>query len=489
MSNDKKPVDKKPVDKKAAGRRDFLRKTAFLGTATPFALNLAALSASANLQAATATDYKALICLFLNGGNDNANTVLATDADSWAQYFAVRFTNNTDSIALPAVGQTGGVLAIDTKTVKAGRTFALHPSLESLKTLYDLERVAILANVGPLIMPTTKVQYKAGSVPLPPKLYSHNDQQSLWQALGPEGAGNGWGGRIADYFASSNATGYFTAISASGNAVFLTGNNVKQYQVSNAGAVAIAGLDTMFNMPSGLNPLRSIISSDHANLLEREHASVVKRSIEAQALLAGAMVPAGVGGIENPSQYLVPSTQTMANNPLAVQMQTIARVIAGRNTLGVKRQVFFVSMGGFDTHDGQISAHADLLARVSHALTYLDSVLGNLQTEDLRNQVTTFTASDFGRTFTSNGDGTDHGWGGHQFIYGGAVKGKDIYGEFPPTSLGHELDVGNGALLPKISIEQYGATLAKWFGLSPTEILDVFPNLANFTEKDLGFMA
>ena len=380
------------------------------------------------------------------------------------------------------------MLSIDTKTAQVGRSFALHPSLDSLKALYDLERVAILANVGPLIVPTTKVQYKAGSVPVPPKLYSHNDQQSLWQAYGPEGASNGWGGRMADYFASSNATGYFTAISASGNAVFLTGNNVKQYQVSNAGAVAIAGLDTMFNMPSGINPLRSIISGDHANFFEREHASVVKRSIEAQALLAGAMLPAGAGGIDNPSQYLVPSTQTMASNPLAVQMQTIARVIGGRNTLGVKRQVFFVSMGGFDTHDGQSAAHADLLARVSHALTYFDGVLGNLQAEDLRNQVTTFTASDFGRTFTSNGDGTDHGWGGHQFIHGGAVKGKDIYGIFPSTSLGHDQDIGNGSLLPQFSVEQYGATLAKWFGLSSSEILDVFPNLANFTTRDLGFM-
>ncbi len=480
--------DKKMNDKKLAARRDFLRKTAFIGTATPFALNLAALGASANLQAATSNDYKALVCLFMLGGNDSANTVLATDSDSWAQYQAVRVTPGGESIDLPAVGSPNGVLAIDTKTSQAGRSFALHPNLEPLRALYDLERVAILANVGPLIVPTTKEQYKTSAVPLPPKLFSHNDQQSIWQAYGPEGAAFGWGGRIGDIVASQNSTAYFTAISASGNAVFMTGRNVKQYQVSSAGAVPIAGLDSIFNMPSATCPYRSIISDDRTNFLEKEHAAVVKRSIDAQALLAGAILPAGIGGVPTPTQYTVPSTGALANNPLAVQLQTVARVIGGRVTLGVKRQVFYVSMGGFDTHDGQKLAHADLMARIAHAINYFDEVMGNLQGVDLRAQVTTFTASDFGRTFTSNGDGTDHGWGGHHFIHGGAVKGKDIYGTFPATSLGHSQDVSSGSLLPQYSVEQYGGTLAKWFGLSAADVVDVFPNIVNFNSRDLGFM-
>lgn len=474
-------------NKPNSARRNFLRQSSFLGGAAPFALNLAALGASAQAHAA-GEDYKALVCLFMFGGNDHANTVLATDPQSWAQYIAVRTTQGNESIALPALGSVNGVLSITPKTLQAGRSFALHPALSPLKDLFDGSRAAIVSNVGPLVVPTSKAQFKAGSVPLPPKLFSHNDQQSLWQASAPEGARFGWGGRIADMIAASNATPFFTSVSAAGNAVLMAGQNTKQFQVSTGGAVAIAGLETIFGMPAASNPLQTILTADHLNLLEKEHAVVVKRSIDAQRLLAGAMLPAGDGGIANPSQYTVPATGQLANNPLAAQFQSVARMIAGRTKLGVKRQVFFVSLGGFDTHDGQNETHADLLARVAHALAYFDKTLSNLQGSDLRSQVTTFTASDFGRTFTSNGDGTDHGWGSHHFVVGGAVKGKDIYGAFPETSLGHAQDAGSGSLIPQFSVEQYGATLAKWFGLSASNLADVFPNLGNFATKDLGFM-
>jgi uncharacterized protein (DUF1501 family) len=471
-----------------ASRREFLRTASLLSvvgaSSAPFALNLLTMGAAA---AQSAPDYKAIVCLFFNGGNDHANTVLATDPTSWTSYTSVRTTTDAGSIALPAPGAAAGVLPITPVTVQAGREFALHPSLGPLKDLFDAGRAAVIANVGPLIVPTTLTQYKAQSVPLPPKLFSHNDQQSLWQSYKPEGASFGWGGRMGDLLASMNGNATFTSVSAAGNAVFLAGQTINQYQVSASGAVPIGGLSgTLFGASS--NPLQAVITAGSGNLMAKEHAAIVKRSIDAQAALSTAMAPAGTGGIPNPTQYTNPNTGALANNPLATQLQTVARVIAGRSSLGARRQIFFVSIGGFDTHDFQRTNQADLMAKIAHALSYFDTTLATLGGADVRNAVTLFTASDFGRTFTSNGDGTDHGWGSHHFVVGGAVKGKDIYGTFPVTALGHDHDVGSGSLLPSISVDQYGATMAKWFGLSDSQINDVFPNIANFTTRDLGFL-
>lgn len=476
-----------------ASRRHFLQITSALssagalGVAAPFALNLATMGSAA--AQGNVSDYKALICVFLYGANDHANTVLATDSSSWTQYTSVRTTSEAGSIALPAVGSSGGVLPIVPTTTQAGRTFALHPAMPELKNVFDAGRAAIIANVGPLLVPTTLDQYKAASVPLPPKLFSHNDQQSLWQAYAPEGAAYGWGGRMGDLLAANNSNPIFTAISASGNAVFLSGRSIRQYQVGTSGAVAIAGLSgSLYGSTTAGSTLRNIITGDTANYFQKEHAAVTNRAISAQSMLAPAMAVAGAGGIPNPSQYTNPNTGLLANNALAIQLQTVARIIAGRNALGAKRQVFFVSMGGFDTHDAQRTLQADLLAKLSHAIAYFDNTMANVMGTDLRQQVTLFTASDFGRTFTSNGDGTDHGWGSHHFIVGGAVKGKNIYGNFPVTGLKHAQDVGSGSLLPQFSVDQYGATLANWFGLSTTQINDVFPNIVNFSNRNLGFI-
>jgi uncharacterized protein (DUF1501 family) len=475
----------KPTD---LSRRHFLRTASALSAAgvagAPFALNLATM-ASAAAQTAQ-SDYKAIVCIFLNGGNDQGNTVLATDPTSWAQYQTLRATGGTAPIALPGVGEAGGVLPIAPATAQAGRSFALNPNMGPLKTLFDAGRAAVVANVGPLLAPMTLAQYKAGTVPKPPKLFSHNDQQSLWQSYGPEGARFGWGGRMGDLLLANNSNAAFTAISASGNAVFLAGQTVNQYQISSGGAVAISGLTSLFGVSSAANPLRDIITADSADPFEKDYAAVTKRSIDAQALLATAMAPTtGVAAIP---VYTNPNTGAATTNSLAVQLQTVARMIAGRSALGVRRQVFFVSLGGFDTHDFQVVNQGDLLGKLAHALAYFDTALANLGGLDLRASVTSFTASDFGRTGTSNGDGTDHGWGSHHFVAGGAVKGGDIYGAFPALGLGHANDVGSGSLLPNLSVDQYGATLATWFGLSATQVADVFPNIGNFAQRDLGFL-
>jgi uncharacterized protein (DUF1501 family) len=463
----------------------------FLGTllsaagssAVPLAASLAAIGDAA---AATANDYKAIVCLFLHGGNDHFNTVLATDPESWAGYNALRKTNNAVSIALSQHG-VDAVLPITPSTPQAGRAFALHPQLDGVKRLFDSQRLAIVANVGPLVVPTSLAQFKARSVPLPPKLFSHNDQQAVWQSGRAEGASYGWGGRMGDMFATANSNSMFTCVSTAGSAVFASGRTVQQYQVSVSGTSAVNHMDG-YMFGTFQHGLRDTIVSPSDSLYARDYARVVQRSLDSQATLAAALAASGTVGVPPPTYYYNPVSRSYATNSLAQQLHTVARIIAGRSELGTKRQVFFVSLNGFDTHDSQKSRHANLMARLDHALAYFDTVLGSLMGTNLRDNVTVFTASDFGRTLTSNGDGTDHGWGSHHFVMGGAVRGKNIYGTFPTIGINHALDAGQGGLLPTTSVDQMGATLAKWFGLSTAEIADVFPNARYFDSSDLGFM-
>mgnify|MGYP001002750399 CR=1 FL=1 len=263
-------------------------------------------------------------------------------------------------------------------------------------------------------------------------------------------------------------------MSLSGNAVWLAGQSTLQYQVGPNGGIPIAGLTgSQFGSASAASVLRSIVTADRAHLLERELNRVTARSIDAQAALNAAMLPAT--SVE--AVPVVPGT-TQAN-PLAAQLQTVARVIGGRGALGAKRQVFFVSIGGFDTHDAQRVNQGNLMTRIGQALEYFDRLLASPAINAL-NEVTLFTASEFGRTLTSNGDGTDHGWGAHHIVAGGAVQGGDIVGTFPQIGVNTNDDVGQGRLLPKLSVDQYAGTLAKWFGLSDGQIATIFPNIVNW---------
>ncbi len=489
-----------------SARREFLRRASVVSSSVgaaglPFAMNLAAMNAAV----AQTSDYKAIVCLFMYGGNDSANMVLPTDADSWTEYVKTR-TVDPDPIALKPVGTApnpaaattspaalGGVLPIvpgfAVSLENSNRSFALHPSMPELQSIFNQGRLGIIANAGPLIQPMTKAEFLANSKPRPLKLFSHNDQQSTWQALSPEGARVGWGGRFGDLLAASNSQTTFTSISVSGNAVFMAGNTVFQYQVGSAGAVAIEGLSgKLFNSAKAASAYRAIITqgeapNTHAHLLAREEANITKRSIDARLNFQTAFNASTMAGA--PTTYFNPITRAGATNDLAIQLQTVARIIGAHTGLGTKRQVFFVSMGGFDTHDNQNRNQANLLAKISHAIHYFDTTLNTL---GLRDKVTLFTASDFGRTFTSNGDGTDHGWGAHHFVYGGAVKGKEIYGRFPQVGLNHNDEIGSGSFLPNISVEQIAGTLGKWFGVSNTDLDLVLPNLKNFTQRDLGFL-
>ena len=496
-----------------------------LGVAAPFALQLAAAGSAAGQ---SAPDYRALVCVFLFGGNDAHNTVLATDADSWGRYFSTRNTGADPIALLPPgtaptpVGQTssitgrvatlaspeawGGVLPITPRTAQAipagtnatSRTFALHPFLEPLQTLFAAGRLAVVANVGTLVQPTTKLQYQTRTVPVPASLFSHNDQQSTWQALSTEGARSGWGGRFADLMAGMNGQStLFTAVSASGNAVFLSGQSVVQYQLSTGAqpAVVITGQQGTSLFGSNLAPsrVRDLVSDTNLpNNFAADYSTVVARSIAAAATVNTAFTQGVVTSVPAAPAYTNPLTQRVETNVLALQLQTVARMIAAGPSLGVRRQVFFVSLGGWDTHDFQNATQPNLLAKVAHALSYFDGALGNIGGLDRRAQVTTFTASDFSRTITTNGDGTDHAWGGHHFVMGGAVNGGDIYGQYP--TLGADVagfnnpDNINGAQIPTTSVDQYGATLGKWFGVSESDLDLIFPRLAGFDRRNLGFV-
>jgi uncharacterized protein (DUF1501 family) len=422
----------------------------------------------------------------LQGGNDGHGTVIATDPSSFSAFTTAR--SGAPGLAYPM----GELLPIVLKTPQSGRTFALNPALGGIQNLFNAGRAAIVANTGTLIAPATKAQVNANSIPLPASLFSHFDQTAAWQAIASNGGSAehvGWGGAVADLIEgmSYNTNSMFTCISTAGIALFLSGQTSFQLNVTSAGPIPIYGLaDPPFGIPSSANPLSSILTADESNLFAKEYGVVVNRSTAAQAQLAGAMLPAGAGGIPNPPQYLDPMTNKLTDNPLATSLQTVARIISGNSGLGVTRQIFYVQLGSFDTHNNQAIQHAQLLTQLGQALEYFD---GLMVANGLGNQVTTFTASDFGRTLTCNTDGTDHGWGSHHFVVGGAVQGQNMYGEYPIVGVNQANDVGAGRLIPTTSVDQYAGTLARWFGLSDSQVRQVFPNFANFGSNPyLGFL-
>ena len=451
-----------------ASRRAFLKRSAVLSLAagaTPWAMGLAAMGEAA---AAGTTDYKALVCVFLYGGNDYANTLVPYDQASYNLQQTFR-----SNLAIDRNTLTPLVLN-PTSALPNGRQYALAPGLDPMLPIFNAGKMSVLLNVGTLIQPTTKAQYTAGSVPLPPKLFSHNDQQSFWQSSSPEGASSGWGGRIGDLFASGNGNATFTCVGVSGNAVFLSGKTAVQYQVTTTGSVPVNGIQTpLFGSSSCSSMLQSLMSSPRVQLFENEYARVGKRSILANSQVSSALAGASV------------STTFPSGNSLADQLKMVARLIAARDTLGAKRQVFFVSISGFDTHDSLLAVHPGLMTTVGNALSAFYQATIDL---GVSSQVTTFTASDFGRTLVSNNGGSDHGWGSMHFVLGGSVKGQSFVGTPPVIANGGPDDVGQGRLLPSLSVDQYGATLAKWFGVSASDLASVLPNLKNYSQTDLAFL-
>lgn len=468
-------------------RRRFLQSSSAMGFAAGTGL-LAAMGSSRAFAADT-SGYKALVCVFFKGGMDSLDLILPKDAASHDALAALR------PGLFGAYGVGSGASSRDRENILkinpsnssdfGGREFGFAPEMSGLQSLFEAGDAAILGNVGPLIEPTTRASMENFSAQIPDRLFSHNDQQSTWMSFGTEGAQSGWGGRFIEAAlkedAISNST--YAAISTSGNDVFLSGDNVRQFSApSNPQSGDI--LRQKWRLGSGYN-------SDAARAILRDH--LASSGIESTNLFGQDLIGVNSRAIQNVETYkaAIESGTAVATvfpeSKLGGQLKTVANTIAVRNALNVRRQIFFVSIGGFDTHDSQKNSMPGLQTEISTSITAFQAAMVELGLSD---SVTLFTGSDFGRTAIDNGDGTDHGWGAHHFIVGGAVQGKRIYGALPEYDLSSQAYTeSRGRLIPSVSVDQYAATLGGWFGLDQGEINEALPNLSNFTQKDLGFFS
>ncbi|MEO8738278.1 MAG: DUF1501 domain-containing protein [Casimicrobiaceae bacterium] len=450
-------------------RRGFLRN---LGTLSAFGLasRLDLVNLVASAEAQSADDYKALVCVFMFGGNDGNNTIIPVDTGGYGQYATVRTA--ASGINLPQAS----LLPIQPRNV--GTPFGLHPALGEFQTLFNQNRMAVLANVGTLTQPISKSQYAAGV--RPDSLYSHSDQQAQWQSsISDTASGTGWGGRIADKTVSFNATSGFPVVtSLNGTVLFSTGANTAPLAIPTTGSFALSGYSASAASVARLTAVQQLLAEANGN----DFVTGMNK-IGAQALQLSAQVNPILTSTNSTVAPLFANVKTSMGN----QLYQVAKLIEARAATGAKRQIFFVQLGSFDTHGDQINRQQNLFAQLSPALkAFYDATVAL----GVAGQVTTFTLSDFGRTFQpASGGGTDHAWGNHHFIVGGAVQGGAFYGQYPQLVLGGPSDAENeGRWLPTTSVDQYGATLASWFGVAPGDLAAVFPNIGKFTSSDLGFM-
>jgi len=456
---------------KRFNRREFLTTTgAVAATAAIGSYPAAAYSQMLGTSAAF-SDYRALVCVFLHGGNDSFNLLIPRSNAEYNVYAASRQNM--------AVAQQD-LLAINPVTAD-GANYGLHPSMSGLQGLFENGNAAIVSNVGPLIQPTTKADMFNGSVALPPQLFSHADQQDQWNSLrGATVSKTGWAGRIADLIRSNVANQQLaTNVSLSGNSLLQSAEETIAYVIGSNGPITFQGFSNSGDPNDIFYQQRlafeRVINADYDTIYERGFSEVQRRAVATADLVNGAL--------DDPNAPLI--TTVFPQSPLGNQLRTVARLISVRDVFAMQRQVFFVGIGGFDSHDDQVQNQPGLLADVSDALTAFYNATVEV---GVANSVTAFTQSDFGRTLTSNGDGTDHAWGGNQLIVGGPVRGRDIYGTFPSLALDGADDVGGGRLIPTTSADQYAATLANWFGIADVDLNIVAPNIDNFGVRNLGFL-
>lgn len=448
-------------------RRDWLKAILAAGVgASTFGATAGQMRLLSNVAQQTRfSDYKALICIFLYGGNDSYNMLVPTDASDHATYAAVR-----QNLAIPQES----LLSLQTSSALP-YALGVPNYMEKLADLYAAQQLIWVNNVGSLEEPASKSQIRQNQVQLPPQLFSHNDQQKIWERASNNLIGlSGWAGRVADLWHDVNPNSVLPLnISLAGNNVLQTGEQVSPYGITADGADMFAGLDPRHSWNE-----RRIAVFEQLIATEQHKLGGAYRQIINRARTNASVV-------NNALSSLPSSNSPFNDNRFENELAMVVKMIQARSELSMQRQVFFVGLGGWDTHDRQLEAHPELLTTLADGLANLNSALTEL---NLNSQVTTFTMSEFGRTLTSNGDGTDHGWGGHQMVMGGAVRGGQFYGQMPSLELNSEDDFGEGRIIPTTASEQYSATLAKWFGLSESEIALVFPNVNRFSTTDLGFL-
>jgi uncharacterized protein (DUF1501 family) len=463
---------------KRFSRRDFLMTT---GAAAAFAQFPGAAFSRGIGVAAPFPDYKALVCMFLHGGNDAFNMLIPRSDAEYGVYAQSRQNMAIEQAAL---------LPIQPLT-SDGTDYGLHPSMAGIASLFDTGRAAFVSNVGPLVEPTSKLQFQNQSVVLPPQLFSHNDQQDQWHSLkGATVSKTGWAGRIADLIRDRVAGQQLaTNVSLHGSSLFQSADETVAYVIGANGPVPFTG----FASPEALddpnltpeqralielfveqrNAFERVVDMPYDTVYERGFADVQRRALGAIDRVSAALEQA-------------PAFNTVfPDTDLGNQLHTVARLVAVKDELQMERQIFLVEKGGFDTHDDQMQNQPLLLGDVSDSISAFYDALAEIGDAD---KVTTFTQSDFGRTLTSNGDGTDHAWGGIQLVVGDAVLGRELYGTFPDLALGSDDDVGGGRFIPTTSADQYAATLARWFGIDQADLPLVAPNIGNFAVQDLGFL-
>ena len=450
-------------------RRNFLRTAGLIsmGVASPFTslFKLNALKAASLDNSGRDGTYKALVCLYLSGGNDSFNMLIPKGDAEYNEYAITR-----SNLAIPK----DNILAIDVLNGN-GKTFGLHPSMPDSANLFNNQHMAFINNVGTLVQPTTKQEFLNNSVPLPLGLFSHADQIQQWQTAVPnQRMAIGWGGRIADLLHDVNSSESIPMnISLSGTNVFQYGNSTVEFSVDPyGGSNRIYG----YNDGGGVNEGRKqgidlLLSRQYNDIYRKTYIDVLKKAHEGSLLFQEAIDSA-------PELNTVFETDDVSQS-----FNMIAKVISARETLGAERQIFFIDYGGWDHHDELLNNQETMLDFVNSGLKSFAEALNEL---DVFDQVTTFSMSDFSRTLTSNGNGTDHAWGGNAMVMGGAVNGKRFYGEYPSLELNNQVEVGDGVMLPTTASDLYFAELALWFGITPSELETVFPNISNFYDVNSG---
>ncbi len=448
----------------------ILNRRHFLSSGLGCLGSLAMASFTQPLSAQEDDDYRALVLLFQFGGVDCHDVVIPYGVGEYNEYADIR------SDLMSAYGDDrarSSLLQLASSGASAG--FALPPELSGMKSLFDEGTAALVGNVGPLVEPTNRDSFSARGVTLPPRLFSHNDQQSLWQSSAPEGASVGWGGLFSDLLIAQgiSTASHFSALTTARDRLFVTGYETAPYTAS-AGGLNLDLLDVVKAQTDGnLSAVYQMLRAQGesaAHILTRDLAGSTVSAFDANLEYSAILSEAPDLGV------------AFQSDPVGTQLERVAKIIASRQEFGVNRQIFLVGAYGYDTHSAQPTSLPNLHRRLDAGVSAFSESMKNMGTFD---RVTLATASDFGRTLADNGDGTDHGWGGHQFVVGGAVNGGSLYGDIPPPSFEHSQDAGRGRLIPTIAVDQYAASLGRWLGLDDNSLAQALPNLSNFSSNPL----